>query len=157
MTDREKHTSSQISPSNADDTSIVSLAITGQPIGLFVSAVATTQIAFLEFMSQCTLAWINASAGQTLARPSDSRIEQRKSPSNTSSTDHSAAVMFSGGDWLAVPVITGIEETLSDQFIKPRPTREQESDVLTLWERSNEFEVTHLVTTHMSDDHHDIA
>ena len=155
---REVHVPSERSASKSDEQSATALGVPAQPIGLYISAVATTQIAFLEFMSQCTLAWINASTGypttgapekEDALEPTHSRVRARRG---------NRAVTISGREWLSMPVITGIEETLSDQFIKPRPVGTQESEVLALWERSNEFEPLHLVdSTQLADGHRDIA
>ncbi len=159
---REVHVPSERSASKSDEQSATALGVPAQPIGLYISAVATTQIAFLEFMSQCTLAWINASTGypttgapekEDALEPKHSRVRARRG---------NRAVTISGSEWLSMPVITGIEETLSDQFIKPRPVGPpagpEESEVLALWERSNEFGGIHLVdSTQLADGHRDIA
>ena len=140
---REVHGPSDGVASKADEPSVAPLSSPLQPVGLYVSAVATTRIAFLEFMSQCTLAWIDASTGHTATRAPDHRDEQVTQQVRMSTRSANRAVRISGSEWLSMPVITGIEETLSDQFIKPRPIRAQESEVLALWKRSNEFEVAH--------------
>ncbi len=155
---REVHVPSKKSASRSDKLSATALGVSAQPIGLYISAVATTQIAFLEFMSQCTLAWINASTGHSAtSAPENEDVQEAVQPRMRAKRGN-RAVMISGSEWLSMPVITGIEETLSDQFIKPRPVGTQESEVLALWERSNEFEPLHLVdSTQLVDGHRDSA
>ena len=127
--------------SKPDAPSLVTPSAMAQPFGLYISAVATTQIAFFEFMSQCTLAWIKASSGHPVSGVVERQEELSLSQSGVGARRRSRAVNISARELLTVPVITGLEETLSDQFIKPRPVGAQESEVLALWERSNEFEV----------------
>ena len=140
---REAHKSSTESSPESDETSVTAPAASVQPFGLYISAVATTQIAFFEFMSQCTLAWINASTGHPIHKAPSRNSHQSQPQLRVGSGRPSRAVKISAGELLTVPVITGLEETLSDQFIKPRPAGSQESEVLALWERSNEFEAAH--------------
>ena len=155
---REVNGPSEEAVSKTDELFVTELGDPMQHFGSYISAVATTQIAFLEFMSQCTLAWINASTGRTASRAPEHRDAQSSDRHQKGTRSAARAVKISGSELLSLPVITGIEETLSDQFIKPRPTRAQESEVLALWKRSNEFEVVHLAdNTDLVNARHDIA
>ena len=154
----EVHGPSEEAVSKTDGSLVTDLGVQMQPFGIYISAVATTQVAFLEFMSQCTLAWLNASTGRTVSGAPDHCDAQAPKQHQSASRSASRAVRISGSEWLSMPVITGIEETLSDQFTKPRSVRAQESEVLALWKRSNEFEVVHLADhTDIVNARHDVA
>jgi hypothetical protein len=71
-----------------------------------------------------------------LRHDNSKRSEAVKRDGSVQSGQHA---VVKSADWLSVPVIIGIEETLNDQLIKPRRPKPQENDVLTLWKRSNEL------------------
>ena len=146
----KKYPPPQAASSKASDTST---AAGGQPLESFITPIVTAQFEFLELMGQCALAWVNVLPGLAAGKSPEDDIEQQKDFLGNGA-DNSQAAMTLGASWLPVPTITGLEETLDDEFFTPRPRRTQERDILTLWERSNEFEATHVpANTHASEMH----
>ena len=136
----KEYASPQKSPVKPDDTSMARSGSVGYPIQSFFIAMTTAQQAYFELMSQCTLGWINAaSAAQPTAPLRHDDGKQSEAVTRDGSVQSGQHALVKSADWLSVPVITGIEETLNDQLIKPRRPKPQENDVLTLWKRSNEF------------------
>ena len=114
------------------------------PIEAFVAPIVTAQFAFFELMVQSAVALVNMPASQAAAETPQDDLDQENEFSESGSTDYIEAATTSGTGWLAAPMITGIEETLDDQFFKPRPRYVQERDVLALKEPSSEFEASHV-------------
>jgi hypothetical protein len=108
----------------------------------FIAPVIEAQVAFLELTSQCALAWINAPmmvmASLSGAALSADRTTQESQPGDVRGGPN----RVSGGLGTSgfVPVITGIDDTLRDEFFEPRPARMSEREMAALWKRSNEFE-----------------
>jgi len=145
----------QASASNLTDNSTAITSVGGQSLESFITSIVTTQFAFLELMSQCALAWVNVPAGLTAAKSPQDGIEPQQVFWGNAAADynHQAAKTLEDVS-LQVQMITGVEEALNDEFFKPRPRRTQQRDILTLWERSNEFEATHVpANTHASEMH----
>lgn len=140
MSRNEEHASPQSPSVKTDDASRPHVGSVGHPIESFVLAVTTAQAAYLEAVSQCALAWINVSTGQPVA---PSRIDNEvptRTVAKSGPVQSGQHALVKSTDWLSVPVITGIEETFNDHLTKPRrPAKPQDTDVLTLWKRSNEF------------------
>ena len=129
MSNWEKHTSSK-----TDDT--------GEPIEPFIAPIVTAQFAFFELMFQSAVALVSEPVSQAATEsPQDDSVQQ-KTTWESGSTDYMEAATTLGAGWLAAPMITGIDETLNDQFFKPRPRNFQERDILTLKEPSSEFEAS---------------
>ena len=150
MTSCNKYPAPQPGSSQASGTSTA--AAEGQPLESFITAMVTAQLGFLELMGQCALAWINVPVGLAAGKSPENGIGQQKD-TVPKSADNGQAVITLETSWVPVPTITGVEDTLDDEFFKPRPRRTQERDILTLWERRNEFEATRVP----SDNHRDAA
>jgi len=109
-----------------------------------IAPVIEAQFALLELTSQYAMAWINTPM-MVMAALSDAALSgvrdhtQQEGPSANGQgprTRVTAGFERSG----FVPVITGIEDTLHDEFFDPRPGRMTEREMAALWKRSNEFE-----------------
>jgi hypothetical protein len=110
----------------------------------FIAPVIEAQFALLELTSQCALAWINtpimvmaAVSGAALSGTRDD-ARQESVLANVQGARHRVTAGFETSGF--VPMITGIEDTLHDEFFEPRPSRMTEQEMATLWKRSNEFE-----------------
>ena len=117
----------------------------GQPMEAFVAPIVMAQFAVFELMIDCATAWVDALASQPARRSSQDDIERKQDVWGSGSTSYSDVATDFGSAWLAVPMITGIEETLDDEFFQPRPRRPLERDVLVLKEPSKELEAADLV------------
>jgi hypothetical protein len=107
-----------------------------------IAPVVEAQFALLELTSQCAMAWINTPM-MVMAALSDAALSgvrdhtHQEGPSaNVQGPRVTAGFETSG----FVPMITGIEDTLHDEFFEPRPGRMTEREMAALWKRSNEFE-----------------
>jgi hypothetical protein len=110
----------------------------------FIAPVIEAQFALLELTSQCALAWINtpimvmaAVSGAALSGTRDD-ARQESVLANVQGARHRVTAGFETSGF--VPMITGIEDTLHDEFFEPRPGRMTEREMAALWKRSNEFE-----------------
>ena len=92
-------------------------------------------------MIQCAFGWITEPASQAAARSDKDDAKQKQ---EFSGSGYSEAATAFGADWLAAPMITGIDETLNDEFFKRRPKNIQERDILTLKEPSSDFDANHV-------------
>ena len=141
------------SRSGGTTTEITSTA--GQPIEAFVAPIVTAQFAVFELMIECALAWVNEPASQAAA---GSHQDDAKQKQEFSGSGYSEAATAFGADWLAAPMITGIDETLNDEFFKRRPRNIQERDILTLKEPSSDFEANQMSSnTQIPDIHSEAA
>ena len=144
------------SKTGAPTTAITNTA--SQPIEAFVAPIVTAQFAFFELMVQSAFALVNMPAHQAAAETPQDDLDQEKELSGSGSNDYIEAATTFGTGLLAAPTITGIEETLNDQFFEPRPRYVQERDVLTLKEPSSEFEANHVTAeTQASEVHSEAA
>lgn len=110
----------------------------------FIAPVIDAQIAFLELTSQCALAWVNAPmmvmsalSGAALSSMRDDDSQDNLLGAVQEPRNHVIVGVGAGG---LMPMITGIEDTLHDEFFEPRPGRMTEREMAALWKRSNEFE-----------------
>lgn len=131
-------------PSETGGTTTAITNTASQPIEPFVAPIVAAQFAFFELMIQSTVALLNMPAHQAAGETAQDDLDQEIEFSESGSTDYIEAATTLGTSWLAAPMITGIEETLDDQFFKPRPRYVQERDVLALKEWSSEFEASHV-------------
>lgn len=110
----------------------------------FIAPVIEAQFALFELTSQCALAWINAPmmvmatlSGAALSGTRDHE-HQESQLANIHGPGNRVTAGFETSSF--VPMITGIEDTLHDEFFEPRPGRITEQEMATMWKRSNEFE-----------------
>ena len=122
--------------------------------------VIEAQFALLELTSQCAMAWINTPM-MVMAALSDAALSgvrdhtHQEGPSaNVQGPRTRVTAGFEASGF--VPVITGIEDTLHDEFFEPRPGRMTERETAALWKRSNEFEPRRASVT-SSDAHQEAA
>ena len=142
-------------PSKTGGTTTDIASTDGQPIEAFVAPIVTAQFAVFELMIECAFAWVNEPASQAAAK---SHQDDPKQKQEIWASGNSEAATAFGASWLAAPIITGIDETLNDQFFKPRPRYVQQRDVLTLKEPSNSFEASHVTAeTQASEIHSEAA
>ena len=128
------------------------------PIEAFVAPIVAAQSAIFELMIQSAVALVNMPAHQAAAETPQDDLDQENKFSESESTGYIEVATTLGTGWLAAPMITGIEETLNDQFFEPRPRYVQERDVLTLKEPSSEFEANHVTAeTQASEVHSEAA
>jgi len=140
MSRNQEHASPQNPSVKTDDASSPQTGSIGHPIESFVMAVTTAQAAYFEAVSQCALAWIKVSTGQLVAPSRTDHAVPSRTIAKSGPVQSGQHALVKSVDWLSVPVITGIEETFNDHLTKPRrPVKPQDTDVLTLWKRSNEF------------------
>ena len=109
-----------------------------------IAPVIEAQFALLELTSQCAMAWINTPM-MVMAALSDaalSGVRDHTHQEGPSSNGQGPRTRVTAGFERSgfVPVITGIEDTLHDEFFEPRPGRMTERETAALWKRSNEFE-----------------
>ena len=141
------------SKSGGTTTEVTSTA--DQPIEAFVVPIVTAQLAVFELMIQCAFAWANEPISQVAAKSQQGDANQKQEFLGSSYSE--AATAF-GADWLASPMITGIDETLNDEFFKRRPRNIQERDILTLKEPSSDFEANDVPSnTQIPDIHSEAA
>ena len=110
----------------------------------FIAPAIEAQFALFELTSQCALAWINAPmmmmatlSGAALSGTRDHEHQESQLANVHGPRNRVTARLETSG---LVPMITGIEDTLHDEFFEPRPGRMTEQEMATLWKRSNEFE-----------------
>ena len=105
----------------------------------FIAPVIEAQLALFELTSQCALAWISAPMMMmaTLSGTRDHERHESQVANVHGPRNRVTARLETSG---LVPMITGIEDTLHDEFFEPRPSRMTEQEMATLWKRSNEFE-----------------
>ncbi|MFY0614813.1 MAG: hypothetical protein JXQ99_25015 [Hyphomicrobiaceae bacterium] len=154
----------QKSPAKTDGSSIARTGSVSHPFESIMMAVTSAQFAYIEAMNQYALAWVNASLGPSTRsepKPEPQDVSAPAKPATkTGAVQSSHHAFVRSVDWLSVPVITGIDETFNDHLTKPRsPAKPQETDVLTLWKRSNEFEASHLAARGQTPDagHREVA
>lgn len=150
----------QKSPAKTDASSTARKGSAGHPFESFMMAVTSAQFAYIEAVNEYALAWINASLGQSTPSATKKEDAPQKTIAKNGSVRAGSHAFVRTADWLSMPVITGIEETFNDHLTKPRePVKPQESDVLTLWKRSNEFEASHLAARNQRPDegHREVA
>jgi hypothetical protein len=157
MSKSEKYTSPQVSSSKIGDTSTANTSTTSEPIEAFIAPIVTAQFAFFELMLNCTLALVNEPVSHAAAESPQKEREQWKEYWESGFTDYMEAATTLGAGWLAAPMITGIDETLNDQFFKPRPGKIQERDILALKEPSSEFEASHVTAEAQASEIHSEA
>lgn len=125
-----------------------------QSMEAFVAPIVRAQFAFFELMLQSAFAMLDQPTRQAVAeKPQD----DQKEVWGTSPPDYFDAATTLRAGWLATPTITGIEETLNDQFFKPRPRNTQERDILTLKEPSSEFGASHAPAETQASQIHSVA
>jgi hypothetical protein len=132
------------------DTSSSKTVPTDTSTGFEFQSIATTMVAaqfeYVKLVSQYSLMWASLPA-QLMAAASTSRPRRRSQDVTapkavaTPAVDRSARIAEIS--WLSAPTISGVEETLNDQFFKPRPREANENDLVALWRRSNEFDADH--------------
>lgn len=167
MSSCNAYASSQGTAAQPIEAESVQRASVAHPIEPFVAAITSAQLAYFNFVGQATLAWFDVTVGRFVTQAARATAEHssagaktiQKTPHSNGTAKRSRFAEINGADWLGVPAITGIEETLNNQLAKPRTARAQELDVLTLWKRSNEFETAHLAATPAAppETHHEVA
>ena len=137
MSDCEKYPSPQSDLSKIEDAQTATSS-DGEPFLEAETSIVTAQFELLGLMGQCVLAW--ATLPTRLVAAQSPQDEQKQVVSGDGKMIFNQVATISGAAWQAASMITGIEETLNDQFYKPRPHNTEHRGVLALWERSNEFE-----------------
>ena len=99
------------------------MSANSQPVESLLEPMIAAQFAVFEIMVQSTLAWVNESARAL-------ELTQQGSPWANGPTGFT----MPGPVWFAMPMVTGIEETLHDEFFEPRPRKIQQRDILVLKE-----------------------
>lgn len=108
-------------PDRAGETDTASAG--GQPLETMLEPMIAAQFAVFEIVVQSTLAWINESA-RTF------ELTQQ----GGAWTNGASGFGMPAPTWFAMPLVTGIEETLHDEFFEPRPRKIQQRDILVLKE-----------------------
>ena len=140
------------------------------------TSLVTTQFEIMRAMSQCAIAWwsMPITAWTSIANAQQANDHQTsaleaveaapQAPSASPQIATSPNITWPVAPILpSVAFISGLEDTLHDQFFEPRPDEisteapdeTQKTDITTLWARSNEFEAgPQLVHISQPDDHH---
>lgn len=108
-------------PDRAGETDTMSAG--SQPIEALLEPMLAAQFAVFEIMVETTLALANESARA---------FELTQQGSSWASGAPGFAMV--GPAWFAMPMVTGVEETLHDELFEPRPRKNQERDILVLKE-----------------------
>ncbi len=129
----------------------------GQPMEAFVAPFVMAQFAVFELMIDCATAWVTEPASQPAPRSSQDDIERKQDFWGSGSTSYGDVITDFGSGWLEAPMITGIDETLNDEFFERRPKKIQERDRLTLKEPSNSFKASHVAAETQASEIHSAA